>query len=61
MAKSKKKEILKKIKDKKEESKRRNITFRIKSQLLETFKEDCEENGVTMTDIIESYMEDFLK
>lgn len=60
MAKAKKDEILKKIKEKQLESDRKNITFRVKAQLLERFREKCEKNGVTMTEVVETFMEDWV-
>lgn len=55
------KELLKKIQEKKDESIKKSISFRFKEKTLEDFKSICEKENVTMTEILEFYMKEFIK
>ncbi len=61
MAKASSKEILAKVKNRQKEETKENITFRIKGELLNRFRERCEKEDVSMTSIIEELMSEFLK
>ena len=55
------KELLQKVQEKKDESLKKSISFRFKEKTLEEFKSNCEKENVTMTEILEFYMEEFIK
>ncbi len=61
MAKASAKEILNKVKKKQQEEVKVNVTFRIKSDLLEKFRARCDNEGVSMTAVIEEFMNEFFK
>lgn len=52
-------DIIKKIKDKAAIKKETVVTFRINTPILEQFKRKCEAEAVTMTSVVEQFMEDF--
>lgn len=54
------KEIIKKIKEKREAEKKNNVTFRLSNELMEQFKEKCEKNDVSMTSVLEEMINDFV-
>ena len=55
------KEMLKKVHEKKEKSQKKSISFRFKEKTLDEFKRVCEKENVTMTEVLEIYMEEFIK
>ncbi len=55
------KELLKKVQEKKEESQKKAISFRFKERTIDEFKRVCEKESVTMTEVLEIYMEEFIK
>ncbi|MFG1520352.1 hypothetical protein [Halobacteriovorax sp. ZH1_bin.1] len=57
----KRKELLKKVQERKEESQKKSISFRFKEKTLDEFKRVCEKENVTMTEVLEVYMEEFIK
>ena len=61
MAKVSGKEILTRVRKKQQDEARVNVTYRIKGDLLERFRERCEKEGVSMTSIVEELMEAFLR
>jgi hypothetical protein len=38
-----------------------NYTFRFNSELMKTFKEHCEKEGVTATSVLEEFLREFTK
>jgi hypothetical protein len=60
MAKTSGKEILSRVKKRQAEEVKTNITFRVKGELLERFRERCEKEGVSMTSVLEELIGDFL-
>jgi hypothetical protein len=54
------KEIIKKIKEKREAEKKNNVTFRLSNELMERFKEKCEKNDISMTSVLEEMIQDFV-
>ena len=61
MAKASGKEIIKKVKKKQLDESKVNVTFRIKADLLERFRNCCDKEGVSMTGVIEEFMTELLK
>ena len=55
------KELLKKVQEKIEETQRKPISFRFNEKTLEKFKHICEKENVTMTQVLEVYIEEFIK
>ena len=55
------KEILERIEARKRKSERRNVTFRFTAELIDDFQRFCKEKKVTMTEVLEEYMREFLK
>jgi len=55
------KELLKKVKEKKEYSQKKSISFRFTEKTLEEFKRVCEKEKVSMTEVLEIYIEEFIK
>ena len=55
------KEILERIEARKRKSERRNVTFRFAAELIDDFQRFCKEKKVTMTEVLEEYMREFLK
>lgn len=47
------KEVIKKIKEKREADKKANVTFRLPASLMDNFRQACEKNGVSMTEALE--------
>ena len=60
MAKVSGKEIIAKVRKKQQDETRMNVTYRIKGDLLERFRNRCEKENVSMTSVIEELMENFL-
>ena len=55
-----KEQIIKELKQKPEDT-RRNITFSIEEEVISRFKEECQENGLTMNKVVEKLMAEFIK
>ena len=60
MAKIKKKDIVRQLKNEKDASARKNYTFRFNEELLENFRKECSENELTMTEVLEKLIKEFL-
>lgn len=60
MAKISGRDVLARVKRKQNEDTKVNVTFRLKSELLERFRNRCEKEGVSMTAVIEELMSEFL-
>jgi hypothetical protein len=55
-----KKSLLKKIKEK-PENKRRNVTYSLPSHLVDSFKKECIKSDVSMNEIIQAFLEEYIK
>ena len=55
------KELLKKVQEKKECSQKKSISFRFNEKTLNEFKRVCEKEKVSMTEVLEIYIEEFVK
>jgi len=53
-------EIVKRIKVRKQKEARKNTTFRFLVEVVEPFQEKCEKAGLSMTQVLEEYMRDFV-
>lgn len=61
MTKVSSKELLNSIKQREKTESRENVTFRIKSILLTEFRKKCEKENVKMSDVVEEFIQLFLK
>jgi uncharacterized protein (DUF4415 family) len=54
------KEVIKKIKEKREADKKGNVTFRLPANLMDNFRKACEKNEVSMTEALEELIQGFI-
>ena len=54
-------QLVKEIKNKQKVATKQAISFRFKRERLEKFKKACKKEGVSMTEVLEAYIEEFIK
>lgn len=54
------KEINKKIKEERESQKKANVTFRLPANLMDNFRDACEKDKVSMTEVLEKMIQNFI-
>ncbi|WP_413289301.1 hypothetical protein [Bdellovibrio sp. HCB337] len=60
MAKISSKHIVKALKEKEKSEEKANITFRLNVDLLNSFREKCKKEDVSMASVIEMLLKDFI-
>ena len=58
---AKKKSYKDRILERASSEEKRNVTFRLPSELIEEFKESCEDNDLTMNRVIEEMIREYLE
>lgn len=54
-------EVISRIQSAKRESTKRNITFRLEEELVDTFSKLCTQEGISMNEAVKHLIEDFVK